>query len=88
MGVKTFGRSNTRVTKLLGYGDDICTICQEDRSHSVAECVGIDVWQTVAVGKVMQPACNAVRTHVVAIVLSKHIICPEPSVSVIIKQRM
>ena len=30
MGVKTFGRSNTRVTKLLGYEDVLSSLAEVD----------------------------------------------------------
>lgn len=38
------------MTQMLGHRNNIGSICQEDRVHRVAECVGIDMGQTAAGG--------------------------------------
>ena len=70
------------VAQLLGHRNNIGSVCQEDRGHRVAEGVGIDMGQTVAGGEVFEPAGNAVRVHVIAVVLGEHVVGMNPSVTI------
>ena len=82
VGIETFRCGNACVAQLLRYRDYICTVCQEDRSHRVAECMRIDVGQAVAGGEVFEPAGDAVRTHVIAVVLGEYIAGMQPAIAV------
>ena len=66
--VKVFCGVHAGVAQLLRYRDNIGTVGQKNRGHRVAEGVGVDMRQIVPAGKVMEPAGDAVRVHVAAIV--------------------
>ena len=70
------------MTELLGYCNNIRTICQEDGGHSMPESMGIDMGQIVAGGEVFEPAGDAVRVHVIAIVLGEHIAGVNPTITI------
>ena len=72
MAVKVFRGIHAGVAQLLRYRDNIGSICQEDRGHSMPERMGIDVWQIVPTGKIVEPAGDAVWVHVASIVCSEY----------------
>ena len=80
--VKILCGGDASMAQLLGYRNNIGSVCQEDRGHRVAEGVRIDMGQTVAGGEVFEPTGNAVRVHVVAVVLGEHIAGMNPSVTI------
>ena len=70
--VEIFCGVHAGMAQLLRYRYNVRTICQEDRGHSMPECMRIDMGQIVAAGKVMEPAGDAVRVHVAAIVCGEY----------------
>ena len=70
------------MAQLLRHCDNIGTVCQEDGGHRVAERVGIDMGQAVAGGEVVEPAGDAVRAHVVAVVLGEDVAGMLPTIAV------
>ena len=82
VGVKAFCGVYVGVAQLLGDRDNICAICQQDRGYRVAESVGVDMGQAVAVREVIEPVGDTVRVHVVAVVLGKDIAGMNPAVTI------
>ena len=82
MAVKALCCVYAGVPQLLGYRDNVRPVCQKDRGHGVPESVRIDMRQAMSKGKISQPAGDAVRVHVLAVVLGEHITAVCPSISV------
>ena len=72
MAVEIFRCVHAGMTQLFRYRDNIRTVCQKDGGHSMPEGMRIDVGQIVTAGKVVEPAGDAVRIHVAAIVCGEH----------------
>lgn len=82
MAVKALCRVYAGVPQLLGYRDNVRSVCQKDRGHGVPESVRVDMRQAMTKGKFLQPASDAVRVHMLAVVLGEHIAAVCPSISV------
>lgn len=72
MGIEALGSVHGCVSQLLGHGNNIRSICQEDGGNGVAEGVGVDMGQIVAGRKFGKPAGDYIRAHRLTIVLSEH----------------
>ena len=58
------------MAQLLGHRNNIGSVCRENRDHRVAD------------GEVFELTGNAVRIHVIAVVLGEHIAGMNPSVAI------
>lgn len=72
VGIEALGSVHGCVSQLLGHGNNIRSICQEDGGNGVAEGVGVDMGQIVAGRKFGKPAGDYIRAHRLTIVLSEH----------------
>lgn len=70
------------VAKLGGNGHDVGSVGQQYRGHRVPECVGIDMGQAVTLGEVPEPSGDAVRVHMIPVVLGEYIAGIDPPVTV------
>ena len=70
------------VAQLLRYGYNVCTVCQQDRGNSMPEGVRIDMGKIVAAGEIIEPAGDAVRIHIAAIIRGEYKAGMLPPVSV------
>ena len=61
VGIEALGSVHGCVSQLLGHGNNIRSICQEDGGNGVAEGVGVDMGQSIVPAEVIQPSGNAVR---------------------------
>lgn len=82
MAVKVFCGGDAGVAQLLRHRYNIGTVCQEDGGHRVAEGVGVDMWQAMAGGEVIEPAGDTVGAHVVAVVLGEDVAGVLPAIAV------